>query len=367
MDLFKANTSTDLFFKDSVAASNRGKSISLGDMYGNTFTNRLVNDSVLHDANFAFLSTTLSKVHEELVEPKHFTTYLNDIPVNVGGGFVDYVTYYTVDWSGIMNEYRNIMGNSSNIIPRVNAGLSQKRVNVFTYEVAYDLRFIELEKAKQLTLKKSIQDIYKNIIIAGWDLFAQKIAYVGTNNSSGLFNSKNVKIITIDNGNSTSKGFIGMSDKDIVSFFNGVFELYLLNSNSNISLLPDTFLVPTFVGLDLSSRFSEIYTSTLRKFLTTHNLAVDESDDMLKSISISSRQELNTLGSTGHGRIVAYKKDESYVRLDIPYPIQHYITLPNIERMSYTSAFVGQISEIQLPYNTSSNEFGVVTYWDFIK
>jgi len=33
--------------------------------------------------------------------------------------------------------------------------------------------------------------------------------------------------------------------------------------------------------------------------------------------------------------------------------------------MSYTSAFVGQISEIQLPYNTSSAEFGPVTYWDF--
>ena len=32
----------------------------------------------------------------------------------------------------------------------VNAGLNQKRVNVYTFEVAYDLRFIELEKMKKV-------------------------------------------------------------------------------------------------------------------------------------------------------------------------------------------------------------------------
>ena len=45
--------------------------------------------------------------------------------------------------------------------------------------------------------------------------------------------------------------------------------------------------------------------------------------------------------------------------------MQHYITLPNIEKMSYTSAFVGQVSDVQLPYNTDSASLGVVTYWDF--
>ena len=49
----------------------------------------------------------------------------------------------------------------------------------------------------------------------------------------------------------------------------------------------------------------------------------------------------------------------------MPYPMQHYITLPNIDKMSYTSAFVGQVSEVQMPYNTSKDEMGVVSYWDF--
>lgn len=367
-NLFTPSTIEKNFFTDSIAASNRGKAISLSDAFGSKFSKLYVTDSKVHDANFAFLTTTLAKLHEKLYEPKYFVTYAEDIPVDVGGGFVDYVSYYTVNWAGIMNEFRNVVGNNANYIPRVNAGLNQKKVNVYTFEVAYDLRFVEMEKMKKLTLQKSIEEIYQNAIVAGWDLFVQKVAYKGVDGSTGLFNSGNVLATTIDNSGASASnaGFKGMTDAAVVSFFNGVFETYLNNSNMNIGLLPDTFLVPTFVGSDLTSRFSALYTSTLRKFLIDHNLGVDESDGKVK-VTISSRPALNDLGTGSHGRIVAYKKDKDFVRIDMPYPMQHYVTLPNIDKMSYTSAFVGQVSEIQTPYNTSSSDFGVITYWDFTK
>lgn len=368
-EIFSPSTIEKNFYVNNVDAKNRGRAFSVTDMLGNNKMAKFyVGDARIHDANFAFLTTTLAKLHTNLYEPKYFVTYSQDIPVDVGGGFVDYVQYYTVDWAGIMNEFRNVVGNNANYIPRVNAGLNQKMVNVYTFEVAYDLRFIELEKMKKLTLQKSIQDIYSNAIVAGWDLFVQRVAYTGVDGKTGLFNSDNVAIGTIDNTDATAanSGFKGMSDTDVVSFFNGVFEYYLLNSNMNISLLPDTFLVPTFVGADLSSRFSALYTATLRSFLVEHNLGVDESNGEVK-VRIMSRPALNDLGTGGHGRIVAYKNDKTFLRIDMPYPMQHYITLPNIDKMSYTSAFVGQVSEIQMPYNTSDEEMGVITYWDFSK
>lgn len=356
------------FFVDSVSSSKRGKTFSIADTFGKAVQKVYAGDAKVHDANFAFLTTSLAKLHTQLYEPKYFVTYAKDISVNVGGGFVDYVSYYTVDWAGIMNEFRNVMGNDANFIPRINAGLNQKRVNVYTFEVAYDLRFVELEKMKKLEIQKSIEDIYKNGIVAGWDLFVQKVAYTGMKGQTGLFNAGNVLATTIDNSTASAanSGFKGMDDAAVVSFFNGVIEMYLRDSNMNISLLPDTFLVPTFVGKDLSSRFSTLYTATLRQFIVDHNLAVDEGDGDIK-VKIMSRPDLNTLGVGGHGRIVAYKNDEQFVRIDMPYPMQHYITLPNIDRMAYTSAFVGQVSEVQMPYNSANDEFGVVTYWDFTK
>lgn len=366
--IFTPSTVEKNFFVDSIAAKNRGRAISLTDAFNSNMTKLYVSDAKVHDTNFAFLTTTLSKLHTKLYEPKYFVTYLDDIDIDVGGGFVDYVSYYTVDWAGIMNEFRNVVGNNANYIPRVNAGLNQKKVNVYTFEVAYDLRFVELEKMKKLTLQKSIQEIYSNAIVAGWDLFVQKVAYTGIDGKTGLFNSANVSVTTIDNDDATAanSGFKGMTDAAVVSFFNGVFESYLKNTNMNIGLLPDTFLVPTFVGSDLTSRFSALYTSTLRKFLVDHNLGVDESDGKVK-VRIVSRPALDKLGNGGHGRIVAYKKDKDFIRLDMPYPMQHYITLPNIDKMSYTSAFVGQVSEVQTPYNVSKDEFGVISYWDFTK
>lgn len=363
--MFEATQIEKKFFTDNVAPEMRGTTVSIKDMISNKKALSIyVHDSKVHDANFAFLSTSLAKLHTKLYEPKWNTTYARDVAINVGGGFVDYVEYFTVDWAGIMNEFRNVVGNNANYIPRVNAGLNQKRVNVFTWEVAYDLRFVELEKMKKVQLQKSIEEIYKNIIVAGFDLFVQKIAYLGTAGGTGLFNSSKVYTGTIDNSTATGAGFTGMSDEDVLSFFNGVISYYLANSNMNLKLVPNRFLVPSYVGKDLSSRMNALYTANLRKFITEHNLYSDESDNEEKLV-IESRSDLDTLGAANKGRIVAYRKEEEFVRIDMPYPMQHFITLPNIDKHAYTSAFVGQVSEIQMPYNTAAAELGAVSYWDF--
>src|SRR5574344_31555 len=356
---------------DSIPQATRGKTLSLREMYGSRFARTFVTDARVHDANFAFLTTTLSKLDPTLHKPLYWTTYQADLPVDVGSGFVDYVEYYTIDWAGITNEFRNYIGNSTNYIPRVNAGMSQEHLPVFTYGVAYDLRFVDLEKMKKLKLQESIQKIYADVIMAGWDMFCQHVAYLGTGNASGesiygLFNSPKVHTTTIDNAGATAgKGFAGLTDAVVVAFFNGIFEYYLNNSHMNLKVLPDTILVPTFVSQDLSGRFSTLYTETLRGFIKSHNMAIDESDGAIKTINIQGRPELNTLGTAGKGRIVAYRKDANFVKLHIPYPVQMYITLPNIERMAYTTAFVGQVSGVEMPYDLDSSTLGIVSYWDF--
>ena len=311
--LFDATTATTSLFTDSIAKRNRGRCVSLGDLYGPRVKKTMCGDTAVHDANFAFLTTALAKLHTQLYEPLYYITWQKDVPVDFGGGFVDYVEYRTVNWAGITDSYRNVVGNNVNYIPRVNASVGQDKVDVYTYEVAYDLRFIELEKADKLNLQKSIQDIYNDAIVA---------------------------------------------------FFNGIFETYLRDSNMNVNIIPDTILIPTFVQKDLVSRFSALYSNTLYNFILEHNLGTAQAGKDFK-ITIEARPALDKLGNGNHGRVVAYKKNKQFVRIDIPYPMQHYITLPNIEKMSYTSAFVGQVSDVQLPYNTDSASLGVVTYWDF--
>lgn len=364
-ELFKPVEVSRTVAYDAIPANKRGTTVSLKQMYPSSYRT-FVHDAKLHDANFAFLTTALAKLYTKLVEPKVFVTYQKDIPVDPGSGFVDYIQYYTVDWAGIANETRNVVGNNANYIPRVNAGLSQMTANVFTFELAYDIRFIELEKMKKLQLQKSLESIYNDAIVAAWDFFCQKVAYTGGGaNSHGLFNHDD--IVPANLTGLSKKGIIDgtVTDTAIAGLINGIIQKSLENSNMNISVLPDTFLVPTWFNAALVGRFSNLYTNSLHDYLIEHNLATAESAGKVK-ITIEGRPALNNLGSTGHGRVVAYKKDKDFVRMDMPYPIKHYITLPNIERMSYTTAFVGQVSEVQLPYTTSkTDESSPVQYWDF--
>lgn len=352
-------------FEKTISQENTGTTTSATE-FPSYQTKGKIQNVALHDANFAFYTTTLQKLHNTVYEPLTYVTYKNDIYIEAGKGFVDYIAYYSVDYAGIMAEMRNVIGNNTNYIPRINAGLSRNQVPVYTWSVAYDLRFIDLEKMKTEDLAKSIEEIYKSGITAGWDLFVQSAVYTGFGTGKGLFNSDDVvEKITIDNSKTTGEGFEGMDDEVVVSFFNGIFEHYLEGSNMNVSILPDTILVPTFVGKDLSSRYSSLYTSTLREFIKSHNLGIDESEGTKFSVTIASRPALNTLGAAGKGRIVAYRKDAKFARADMPYPLQHYMTQPNIDKAAYTSIFVGQISAVQLPYNHSAKELGVVTYYDF--
>ena len=325
--------------------------------------------SKLHDANFAFVMTELSKLHEKVYEPKFNTTYAQDVPIKVGGGLVDFVDFFTVEWAG-MPDNTNLTGNNVNVIPKVNAKLNHKKVNVYNFEIAYEIKFIEMDKLEKVNFSKSLEAIYKDAILAGWDLFCDKIAYEGANGNDGLFTSENVVTTVIPRGtyDPTATGFAQMTDAEIVSTINGILAFYLINTNNNIDLLPDTFLFPTNDATELSSRFSTLYANTIRSFLMEFNVGIDEAKAAgyeNYKLKMKGRARLNGAGTQSAGRIVVYKMNEDYVRLDIPYPVQVYYTGPNTDKLCYTTYFVGQVSEIQMPYNVNSSDIGPVTYWDF--
>lgn len=346
--------------------------LQLKDLFPAVY-DKIVSNKTLHDANFAFVSSTLAKLHTETYSPLWWTTYQQDIPIDVGGGFVDFIEYFTVNWTGIQNAQSNLTGNNATIIPRINANLNQATARVYTYQIAYDLSFVELEKLETVRFQKNIQEIYQEAIRAGFDLFTQVVAYTGAEGTGdkGLFNNPNVKVFIVPDGASTESKFSGLTDVEIVSFFNGVMVEYLTETNWNLGLLPDTFLLPSDDAKVLSDRFSDLFTKNLRNFLLENNFGVDEARANEIPVEaykfrIKGRPQLDELGTNSTGRIVVYRKEKRFVRMDMPYALQLHYTGPNVERAAYTSIFVGQISAIQLPYNDGeAGEFGPVTYWDF--
>lgn len=332
--------------------------------------NKLIGNKRLHDANFAFVQTALAKLHEKVYEPKWNTTYAQDIPVKVGGGLVDFVEYFTVEWAGQGDE-TTLVGNNVNQIQRVNAKASANKVDVFTYEIAYGLKFVEVEKLNKINFTKSLEAIYKDAIVAGFDIFVNKIAYIGANGNDGLFTSDSrvpVSVIPAGTLAPAETGFAQMTDAEIVGLINGIIADSLIQSNMNLSLIPDNFLMPQEDATELTSRFSTLYTATLREFIVEHNVGVDEAKaaNFEYKLKLKGRPQLSGMGTNSHGRIVAYRYSEEFLRLDIPYAISLYITLPDITNAEYVSLFVGQVSQLQMPYNQNAEDLTApVKYYDF--
>lgn len=332
---------------------------------------KIVGDRKMHDANFAFVNTELAKLHEKVYEPKWNTTYAQDIPIKVGGGLVDFVEFFTVEWSGQGDE-TTLVGNNVNQVQRVNAKAKANAVDVYTYEIAYGMKFIEVEKLNRVNFTKSLEAIYKDAIVAGFDLFVNKVAYEGVGGNDGLFTSVDIiptSAIPAGTFDVSKVGFAQMTDAEVVSLINGIISDSLIQTNMNLSIMPDTLLVPVTDASELTSRFSALYTATLREFISGHNMGKDEAEAAGVAdykLKIKGRPQLEGVGTNSNGRIVAYRYDEDFLRIDIPQAVSLYITLPDISAAEYVSLFVGQVSKIQFPYSTSSSDYASpVKYFDF--
>lgn len=345
--------------------------ISLREAYPAHYRRMSAERRKLHDEGFGILTNTLAKVDPTTYKPLVNITYGLDIKgIEVGNELVDNIEFYSEDYTGIADAINNVFGTRADIIPRVNAGLDQRSVPVYTFEIAYDLKFVELEKLAKKNLPAAIEKVYENAVKTGFDLFVNRIAYLGIGDEGGLFNHSNVPVNTIPGINVEDiEDPEKVTDKDLLAMLNGILSYYLVNTNYNINLLPDTVLVPQFLGSELSSRISELYTDNLRNFFLTHNVAIDEAraneiNDF--KFRIASRSMLDNLGIAGEGRIVVYKNDPMFVKLHIPYNFKSYYTGPNIEKFAYTTLWLAQVSQIQLPYNESDADFGAVAYFDFV-
>lgn len=341
--------------------------VSLKDLYGGYYRKMNPERRKLHDSGWNMLTSTLSKLDPTVYAPLTNITYGKDIKgIEVGNEMVENIEFYSEDYSGIANAINNIFASQADIVPRINAGLIQGNVPVYTFEIAYDLKFIELEKLAKKNLPVAIETVYERAVKTGYDLFVNTVAYEGFGDEGGLLNHSNVPVSIIPGVKKSTLATI--TDKQFVAMFNGFFQYFLSNSQYNINVLPDTVLVDEEVGREASSRISEMYTTNLRNFILANNLAIDEAranDLENHKIKIASRSQLNNKGIAGKGRVVVYKNDPMFVKLHIPFNFKTYYTGPNIDKFAYTTLWVGQVSQIQLPYSPNQETFGPIVYFDF--
>lgn len=339
----------------------------LKQMYPQTYRLYSEEKRKLHDSGFAFLSNSLAKIDTEVYKPMLNITYVEDAKgcIEVGNELVDAIEYYSSDYTGLADTVNNVFGSQGNIIPRVTGGLIQGRLPVYNFELASVYKFVELEKLAGKKVPISIEKVYIDMVNAGWDLFVNRVFYTGIGGEGGLLNHSKVKTYTLPGV--TSATLHSVDDSVIIAAFNTMIKNHLVATNYNINTLPDRVIVPTAFAETLANRISPMYNDYLINFLSTHNLATATARANGiegHTIQIVGREQADALGVAEKGRLTLYKRDPKFLKLRIPFDFKAFRTAPDMTEAAYVTLFVGQVAQIQLPYNESADAHGAVSYYD---
>lgn len=323
----------------------------------------------LHDAGFAFLQNNLAKVDTKIYKPLANVTYMIDGKgcIEVSNELVDSVEYYSSDYTGLADTVNSLFGVKGNIVPRVTGGLIQGRLAVFTFKIATEFSFVELEKMSGKKVPASIEQVHKDLVQTGWDLFVNKVFYTGAGATGGLVNHSNVKVYAMSTISKAAAVANSITDVTWVAAINTMLMQHLIDTNYNPNTLPDTLLCPTVMAKALANKISAYYNDYLINFISNHNVATATAAGLgVKDhvLAIAGRTWCDDIGTNSAGRCVLYKKEKDFIKLHIPFDFKPLQTGPDMSAFAYVTLYVGQVSELQLPYNVKNTEPGAVSYWD---
>lgn len=206
------------------------------------------NSLMLNDTGLSQVIDTLTYVSGKLVEQKFYEIPFEQyVPTVLGeGAFSDLMLYYTnfADSEGFETGLVSNTGRTASL-EAVDTHYESIEAKPIFWAKKTNYTVLELKQAMKMQNLPSLIEQREKVRQKEWQLGIQKVAFLGCNGQAGLLNNSSV---TVDTTSLT--GFLsGITDSALNTFVAGIIGSYL--SNTNGTILPDTFVIPLtdFAGL----------------------------------------------------------------------------------------------------------------------
>lgn len=206
------------------------------------------NSLMLNDTGLSQVIDTLTYVSGKLVEQKFYEIPFEQyVPTVLGeGAFSDLMLYYTnfADSEGFETGLVSNTGRTASL-EAVDTHYESIEAKPIFWAKKTNYTVLELKQAMKMQNLPSLIEQREKVRQKEWQLGIQKVAFLGCNGQAGLLNNSSV---TVDTTSLT--GFLsGITDSALNTFVAGIVGSYL--SNTNGTILPDTFVIPLtdFAGL----------------------------------------------------------------------------------------------------------------------
>ena len=301
---------------------------------------------------FAFLASQLEYPNVELVKPLAAVTHARDIPIKTGGGYVEFTSNWASEYASTGGNQYGLQGTENTDIPMIQTNIKKGIWPANNWQASMSLSYIDMKrladaKANGIPAPYSLQDLLDGGVKLLWGKALDHVVYIGWNGYPGLVNNPNV---TSYQAAATGTGPSPLwSTKTTVEMQADVNQALLYtqeNSGYDIEGMADTILVDYEHWSLLNQPMTTGGFNSLLEYILANNVARRQGVEL--EILPLPDPWISGYGTGGTNMMIAYKKSEKSLRMQIPQPIQKIMTVPSvIMGGSYQSIFSGCIGVVQ--------------------
>ena len=321
-----------------------GKTITM-DGFGSSNAQRITKSTI--DSGMIFLEGELEKIDPKLHEPLTAVTWARDIPVRTGGGFVESVANYAVDYATSGGNKNGIQGKETNDIPVMQADISRDSYRVFNWSHVLKVPFVERDMLKKIG--RSLEDILNRGIRLAHDKMLDQNTYVGQEDfgTYGLVNSPLITATAASTGTGGGTEWEGKTPVEIMNDINQALTATWAASEYDITGMANHILIPPaqYAYIRNTPVTSEANKS-IYNYLMENNIATSQGI----TFRIEPCRWCEGAGADGKDRMVMYANDVDRVRFDHTVTLHRVMTQPVATEMAYMSPYLSQFSEVQWVY-----------------
>lgn len=298
----------------------------------------------------AFLTSELEKRDALIRTPLTSFTYTRDLPIRVGGGWVDYVSAMSVGYGVTGGSGEGVVdAGGANGIPMVQADFDKGLYKAHAVAMGTRVMWVDMQKGN--VTGRNIETLLRDGVRMTYDKHMDENAYVGFERygTTGLVNNPDVTVTDAASNGETSPStkFKDKTPDQILDDINtGILDAWA-QAEYDLDAVPNHIIMPyEQYNYLATTRVSDLAEKTILTFLMENNVASQNGSDLF----IGATNWCKGAGGSSDDRMVIYCNKERYIAMDELAPLNRAMTSPNTQHFCYDTAFAGNVSEVEIFY-----------------
>jgi hypothetical protein len=296
----------------------------------------------------AFLASELEKRDPLLREPLTSVTYPRDIPIRVGGGWVEFISSMNIDYAVSKGSGDGLVSAAgANAVPVIQANLGKDvfKAHIFTLI----MRIMQIDMLRQSITGRSLDRMLTDGIRLGYDKHMDANVYVGMPlyGTTGLLNNPNVVAGNVATGAGGGTAWSGKTQDEILLDINtGILEGWAA-AEYDLSAIPNHIIMPyAQYNYIATTKVTQLAEKTILTFLLENNVATQNGAQLV----IGATAYCAGAGAGGTDRMAVYVNNDRFIAMEELKPLHRTMTQPNVDALSYDSVYRANISEVEMFY-----------------